>query len=155
MQVILSQDVENLGSIGEMVNVKGGYARNFLIPRAFAVTATRSNMKEIEHHKVVLAKKKERLLNDFHSVAKKLEALTITLEKQVGQDDKIFGSVTTSEIEEALSKLNLSVSRKIIKIEEPIKTIGDFTASVQLHSEVTAKLKLKIKPIATSTEEEA
>ena len=149
MQVILTQDVEKLGSIGEMVSVKGGYARNYLIPRSFAVMATRSNMKEIEHHKVVLAKKKEHLLNEFKSVAKKIEALVITFEKQVGQDDKIFGSVTTSEIEEALANEKIVVSRKHIKLEEAIKTVGDFKAAIQLHSDVTAHLKLKIKAAAS------
>lgn len=148
MQVILTQDVRKLGSIGDTVTVKDGYARNFLIPRSFAVMATRSNLKEIEHHKTVLAKKKEKLLNEFKSVAKKLEALTITLTKQVGEEDKIFGSVTTHEVEEELAKQGFEISRKDITLEESIKKIGSYTALVHLHAEVTAKLKLKVEAVA-------
>lgn len=150
MQVILTQDIENLGSIGDMPTVKDGYARNFLLPRKLAVTATRSNLKEIEHHKRVLAKKKERLLSDFKSLAKKIEALTIVITKQTGEDKKIFGSVTTSEIEEALAKNNLTISRKNIKIEDTIKSLGEYKALIHLHSEVTASLKLKIEAAAVA-----
>lgn len=147
MQVILTQDVEKLGSIGHTVNVKNGYARNFLIPRSLAVTANRNNLKEIEHHKRVLAKKKEHLLNDFKSIAKKIESLTITIAKQVGKDEKIFGSVTTSEIEEALAKENVVISRKHIKIDTDIKKLGQYTAQIHLHSEITASLNLKVEAL--------
>ena len=149
MQVILTKEVENLGSIGDIVSVKNGYARNYLIPRSVAVTATRDNVKEIEHHKRVLAKKKENLLNEFKTLAKKIEALTVTLTKQVGQEDKIFGSVTTSEIEEALASQGVSISRKHIKLEDSVKTIGEYKAFVHLHAEVTATLKVKIEAAET------
>ena len=148
MQVILTQDMRKLGSIGDTITVKDGFGRNFLIPRSFAVMATRSNLREIEHHKAILAKKKEKLLNEYRSVAKKLEALTITLTKQVGEENKIFGSVTTSEIEEFLAKKGFEVSRKDIKLDDSIKKIGDYTAIIHLHAEVSAKLKLKIEAVA-------
>ena len=144
MKVILTQDMDNLGSIGQVVAVKPGYARNYLIPRSLAVVANDKKVKEIEHYKRGLAKKKEALLNGFRAVAKKIEALTVTLDKQVGESEKIFGSVTTAEIEEQLLKSELQVSRKQIKISDEIKKLGDYTAEVQLHAEVVAKLKLKV-----------
>jgi len=145
MKLILTQDVDKLGHMGETVTVKPGFARNYLIPRSFAVLANESKVKEIEHYKRGLAKKKEALLSAFRSVAKKIEALTVTISKQVGESDKIFGSVTTAEIEEFLVKEKFDVSRKQIKITEEIKTTGDYTAQVQLHAEVVAVLKIKVE----------
>lgn len=148
MKLILTHDVDNLGHMGDVVTVKPGFARNYLIPRSLGVVANESNVREMEHYKRGLAKKKEALLSSFRDVAKKVEALTVTVAKQVGESGKIFGSVTTSEIEEALVKAGLKISRKQIKIVDEVKTVGDFTAEVHLHAEVVAKLKLKVEATA-------
>jgi large subunit ribosomal protein L9 len=141
MRVILTSDVKQLGAIGDVLNVKDGYARNFLIPRSLAVVANESNKAEFDHRKKVLDAKKAKILVEMKKLASSLEKASLTIAKQVGEDERIFGTVTTAEIEEALDKAGHKVSRKDIKIED-IKKVGVYEAHINLHHSVSAKVKV-------------
>ena len=136
MKVILAEDVPHLGEIGELVNVKSGYARNFLYPRKLAVEANDANIKELEHYQRVLQKKKEKKFREMKELAKKIEKISIEVAKQVGDEDRIFGSVTAAEIEHLLEKKGVKVSRKQVVLPDDIKKIGTYSAEVVLHKEI-------------------
>jgi len=142
MKVILNQDVYNLGNIGDIVTVRNGYARNFLIPEGMAIFANEENQKAVAHQKKILEKKKAKLFEEAKSLANLIDKTSITVAKPVGEDERIFGAVTTAELEEQLEKEGIKVSRKNIKLLEEIKKVGVYTAQVKLHSEVTAKFKV-------------
>jgi large subunit ribosomal protein L9 len=142
MRLILSQNVENLGRIGELVKVKNGYARNFLIPRGLAVVANEGNQASLNHQIRLLEKKKALILADAKKHAGLIEKISVTVTKQVGEDEKIFGSVTTAELEELLAQEGVKVSKKDIKLTEEIKKVGVYAAEVRVHPEVTAKFKV-------------
>lgn len=142
MKVILRSDVERLGKTGEVVTVAPGHARNYLLPRGLALEATPRSMELIEiegrrEQKVQLHKKEEAGV-----LAKKLEQLSLTVGKQVGEGDKIFGTVTAMEVAEALEKEGHSIDKRKIALEEPIKALGIYTVPIKLHADVTAKVKL-------------
>lgn len=142
MKVILSQEVSNLGSIGDIVNVRNGYARNYLLPRALASVANESNKSALAHHQRVLGRKREKALGAAKTLGTQIEKTSVTVTKQVGEDEKIFGSVTSAELETLLKAEGLDVSKKDITILEDIKKVGVYSAQVKLHSEVTAKFKV-------------
>jgi large subunit ribosomal protein L9 len=142
MKVILCEDMPDLGVIGDLVNVKKGYARNFLIPKRLAVQASTKNMRQLEHQKRLIEANKARIRNEANSLAERLESVSCTIPMLVGEQDKLFGSVTTKDIEEALAQEGIKMSRKRIILEEPIKSLGVYTVDVRLHSEVTCKLKV-------------
>jgi len=144
MKLILTQDISNLGSIGDIINVKNGYARNYLLPRSLAAIANENNIKELAHNKKVLSKRKEKHLKELGELASKLSKVKLTLPKQVGEENRIFGSVTTAEIEEQLVKEGFDISRKQIDIPSLIKTTGVYDVHVNLHLEVVAKFKIEI-----------
>ncbi|NRA44658.1 MAG: 50S ribosomal protein L9 [Oligoflexales bacterium] len=141
MKLILKEDVPSLGTIGTIVTVKDGYARNYLLPRDLAVPANESNQKQLEHQKRVLAARREKVLGEVKALASKIEKVSVEVAKQVGEDERIFGSVTAAELAELLEAKGHSVSKKDIKMPEDVKKVGVYTAEVRLHSEVTAKLK--------------
>ena len=142
MKVILSHDVSNLGTMGDIVNVRNGYARNFLLPRGLASVANEGNRAALDHHKRILDRRRAKLLGAAKEVASQIEKTSVTVTKQVGEDEKIFGSVTTAELEALLQAEGLTVSKKDITIVDDIKKVGVYTAQVKLHSEVTAKFKV-------------
>lgn len=142
MRLILSQNVENLGRIGDLVKVKNGYARNFLIPRGLAVVANEGNQASLNHQMRLLEKKKALILGDAKKQAGLIEKISVTVTKQVGEDEKIFGSVTTAELEELLAAEGVKVSKKDIKLAEEIKKVGVYSAEVRVHPEVVAKFKV-------------
>ena len=142
MKVILNHDVNALGAIGEVVNVRDGFARNFLLPRGLAIPANEENAAQLAHQKRVLDKKRAKLLAEAKGVATMIEKTSVTVAKQVGEDERIFGSVTTGELEELLSQEGIKVSKKDISLSEEIKKVGVYTAQVKLHSEVVAKFKV-------------
>lgn len=142
MRVILTQDVVKLGAIGEIVTVKNGYARNYLVPRGIAVVANESNQKELDHKRRVLEKKKALQIAEYKKIASQVESTSITIEKQVGEDERIFGTVTTSEIEAALKAEGLDISRRTISLDDDVKKVGVYHATVQFSSEVSAKVKV-------------
>jgi large subunit ribosomal protein L9 len=142
MKVILTQEVSNLGTIGDVVNVRNGYARNFLLPRGLAAVANEANQAQLAHHKRVLERRREKALALAKSLAAKIEKVSVTVAKQVGEDEKIFGTVTTGELEELLKAEGLDVSKKEISLLEEIKKVGVYAAQVKLHRDVTAKFKV-------------
>lgn len=142
MKVILSHDVDSLGRVGDIVNVRNGYARNFLLPRGLCMPANEENEAALAHHKRVLEKKRAVLLAEAKKVAAAIEKTSVTVTKQVGEDEKIFGSVTTAELEQLLSAEGIKISRKDITILDDIKKVGVYAAQVKLHSDVNAKFKV-------------
>ena len=143
MKVILKENLENLGHIGDIVKVAPGYARNFLLPRGFAIEATVKNAKALDHAKRQMEYKKNTVLELARGVAAKIEALTLSITHQAGDEGKLFGAVTNMELAEKLKGQGIEIDRKKIVID-PIKHTGEFTATVKIHPEVTASLKIVV-----------
>jgi large subunit ribosomal protein L9 len=142
MKVILNQDVDNLGQVGDIVKVRDGYARNFLLPRKLAALANEGNKASLDHAMRVVEKKRARALAEAKKLASQIEKISITVAKQVGEDEKIFGSVTTAELEELLTQEGIKVNRRDILIEDEIKKVGVYSAKLKVHPEIVAKFKL-------------
>ena len=142
MKVILRENVDNLGKTGDIVKVSDGYARNFLLPRNLVFIADENNVAAIEHHKKALAKKRERDNTEAREVAKKIEGYSVTIARKVGENEKLFGSVTTHDIAEALTKGGFKVDRRSIHLAEPIKALGVVTVPLKLTGDVTAQVKV-------------
>src|SRR5512145_1454368 len=145
MKLILREDVENLGKGGEVVEVKPGYGRNFLLPRGLAVAANPKNVRELEHQKKVAEAKAAKLKASADAIAKRLAETPVTLKRKVGEQDKLYGSVTALDIAEALAARGLEIDRRAIDLAEPIKTVGDFEVGVKLHHDVIGKAKVKVE----------
>jgi large subunit ribosomal protein L9 len=152
MQVILREDVDNLGHIGDLVNVKPGYARNFLLPRGLAVLASDRQMKRVEHEKRIIATKVAKQKAGAEDVKSRLDKVALTVETAVGENDKLFGSVTSMEIEALLKEEGFEVSRKNIQLGEPIKSTGVFKVGVKLHRDVTATIQVVVVAKAAAAE---
>ena len=146
MQVILKEDVHNLGRAGELVKVKPGFGRNFLIPQGKAVVATASNVKQIEHEKKLIAAKQAQLSKDAQAMSDRLASIEVQIERQVGEEDKLFGSVTSRDIESALKDKGVTIDHKKVHMPEPIKTIGYHTVEIKLGTGVTGKIKVVVVP---------
>lgn len=142
MEVILHEDVPSLGQVGEIVKVKDGYARNYLLPRKIAVVANSKNVREMDHQKRIVAVKKAQLKVKAEELAAKLASVSVTITKEAGEEDKIFGSVTTMEISNTLRAEGYIIDKRHIKIAEPIKKIGVYDISVRLHPEVDGVVKV-------------
>ncbi len=145
MKLILRESVENLGKGGEVVDVKPGYGRNFLLPRGLAVLANPKNVRELEHQKSVASAKAAKMKASAEAVARRLAETPVTLSRKVGEQDKLYGSVTALDIAEALAARGLQIDRRAIDLAEPLKTTGDFEVPVKLHSEVAGKAKVKVE----------
>lgn len=145
MKVILREDVENLGKGGELVEVKAGYGRNYLLPRGLAVLANPRNVRELEHQKQIALAKAAKLKASAEAVARRLAETPVTLKRKVGEQDKLYGSVTAMDLAEALAARGLQLDRRSIDLAEPIKTTGEFEVPVKLHSEVAGKVKVKVE----------
>jgi large subunit ribosomal protein L9 len=124
------------------VNVADGYGRNFLLPRRKAILADERNVKIINHQKLLASHRRASALKDAQALAKRIEGVSLSLSRQAGENDKLFGSVTTMDIEEALRGEKIEIDRKMVLLEEPIKNLGVFTVDVKVHPEVVARLKL-------------
>mgnify|MGYP001554368766 CR=1 FL=1 len=144
IRVVLQQDVDNLGAGGEVVRVRPGYARNFLIPRGLALPATAGNLARVEEFKKSAAQKTALVLKEAEELRTKLEATSVKLERAVGGDAKMYGSVTTKDIEDAYGALGLSIDKRKIELPEPIKTLGLTDVKVKLHPQVTANLRVEV-----------
>jgi large subunit ribosomal protein L9 len=136
------EDITKLGSMGQLVQVKDGFARNYLIPRKLAVPANPQNVKRLEHQKALVAQKKSRISKDAEKLAERIGNVSCTIAKPAGEEDKLFGAVTSIDIEGSLKEEGISVDRKKILLEEPIKTLGIYKVPVKLHPDVTANLKI-------------
>jgi large subunit ribosomal protein L9 len=144
MKVILKQDVEKVGRKGDVVNVAPGYGRNYLIPRKLALEVTASNLKMIEIERQALKKKVEQERQSFQGTIQKLNQVTLTFPRRAGEKDVIFGSVSASDVKEALDKLGFEVDKKKIQLDEPIKRLGNFTVPVKVFHEDKAEIKVVV-----------
>ena len=142
MKVILQENIEGLGYLGDVLNVANGYARNFLLPRKKAVVADERQEKMFEHLKRQVEKKAKEELSAISEFGKKLSVVSLNFDVQTGKDDKIFGSVTTKDIAEKLAAQGLEVDRRKIQLAHPIKELGTFTVPVKLHRDVVSKIKV-------------
>ena len=142
MKVILRKDFEGLGSIGDVVVVKDGYARNYLIPRNIGYRATTSSLRALEEEKKQLTRQQIKQLKDAEKIAAEIEKVSLTIPMKVGEDDKLFGSVTSQMIADALAEKGFTIDKRHIELEEPIKTLGIFEIPVKIHSKVVGKAKV-------------
>jgi large subunit ribosomal protein L9 len=148
MKVILREDVANLGRSGELVTVKDGYGRNFLIPYKKAVPATEQNVRQLEHERSVIAARNAKLKGAAEEQARKIGAVRVTIRRKVGEQDKLYGSVTALDIAEALAAQGQQVDRRQLHLPEPIKAVGQYEVELRLHRDVTAKIKVEVAPEA-------
>ena len=144
MEIILNENVEGLGNIGDMVTVKPGYARNFLIPRGHAVEASTRNVKELEHQKRQLERKLQKQTQAAELQKQKIERVTCVLPHRAGEEGKLFGSVTSMEIENKLAESGVEIDRKKIQLAEPIKSLGEYEVPIKLDAGVVANIKVSV-----------
>lgn len=144
LQVVLQSTVDKVGESGELVKVRPGFARNYLIPRGLAVPATTAAVNRITHEKAVAVAKADKTKKEAQAFAEKINALKLTLTRSVGEDDKLFGSVTSKEIENAAKAAGVPIDRKKMHLAEPLKTLGTFEIPVRLMTDVTATLKVEV-----------
>lgn len=142
MKVILREDMSNLGTAGTIVNVAPGYARNYLLPRNLALPATGSNLKEFEHQKRLMESKRAKRVKESETVKAKLENISCSIAKKVGENDKLFGSVTNQDIEKAFSNEGFTIDKKDILLTEPIKALGVYTVPIRVFEDVIANTKV-------------
>jgi len=142
MHVILLDDVPKLGNTGDLVNVKPGYARNYLVPSGKAALASERNKNELEHRQREAAKKREKMKGGAVETGKKLEGQIVTVTRKVGEGDKLFGSVTTQDLERGLEGLGFEIDRRRILLDQPIKALGIYKVGVKLHAEVTSTIQV-------------
>jgi len=144
MEVILREHVDNLGRRGEVVKVADGYARNYLLPRKLALLVTEGNKKQIEREKVKFDLKEAEEQRVAQAIAERIADIDVEIARKVGETNVLYGSVTTSDIAEALAKTGFEIDRRKIVLQEPIKKLGQFSIPVKLHREVTAQIKLRV-----------
>jgi len=144
MDVILREYVEKLGTRGQLVKVAPGYARNFLLPNKLAVAATESNKKIVEQERQAHLRREAKVEGEAKDLGKMLGAVAITISQKAGENDQLFGSVTSKDIAEALEKQGYTIERRKIALDEPIKTLGEFKVPVRLHREVTAEITVHV-----------
>jgi large subunit ribosomal protein L9 len=145
MKVILTENIASLGEIGEVVNVAPGYARNFLLPKGIALEATGKNVRELEHKKRVLAMKREKVRQEMMSLAEKLNQVRLVMRRKVSEEEKLYGSVSASDITAALAEQGFDIQRKDLLLEQPVKQIGEFTVPVRVHAQISANIKLVVE----------
>lgn len=141
MQVILTQDVANLGSAGELVTVRPGYGRNYLVPEGLAVTATVSNKNRLDHEKAVIERRVAKERGQANELATRINGMTLQFERQVGEDEKLFGSVTSRDITEQLKKANVDIDHRWIQLDAAVKALGKYEVPVRLAAGIVATLK--------------
>ena len=144
MDVILREDVEKLGTRGQLVKVTPGYARNFLLPKRLAVAATESNKKIVEQERQAHLRREAKEVSDASDLGKMMADVSITISQKAGENDQLFGSVTSKDIAEALEKQGYTIDRRKIVLHEPIRTLGDFKVPLRLHREVTTEIAVHV-----------
>lgn len=145
MQVILTENMPSLGRIGDIVKVKPGYARNYLLPKGLALEASGKNVRELEHHKRILAQKREKYLLEMRSVAEKLNGVKLVFHRKVVEEDKLYGSVNAADILKALEDKGFDLDRKAVTLEQPIKKLGEFPVAVRLEAGLSATVKVCVE----------
>ena len=144
MEVILREDIERLGSRGQVVRVADGYARNFLLPKRLAVAATDSNRKIVEQERQAHLRREAKQKGEAEDLAKLLGGVTVTIAQKAGENDQLFGSVTSKDVAEALALQNYTIDRRKVQLEEPIKQLGEFKVPVRLHRDVIAEVTVLV-----------
>jgi large subunit ribosomal protein L9 len=146
MEVILKEDIANVGKIGEVVRVRDGYARNYLLPRGLVLLANKKNLKTFEHQKKLVADQKQKITRQAKSVGEAVTGVSLIIRMRVGEEGKLFGSVTNIQIEKALKAQGLTVDRRKIQLEEPIKAVGDYEVPIRMTADLTVPLKVSVVP---------
>jgi len=144
MKVILKADIKELGQMGSVVSVKEGYARNFLLPKGLAVEANEKNVKSLDHEKRKIQDAARKIKGGADDLASRISALSLTIKAKVGEEEKLFGSVTAMDIADAMKNAGVEIDRKKINLEEPIKRLGSYAVTVKLHSDVTAQVNIQV-----------
>jgi large subunit ribosomal protein L9 len=150
MNVILTENIKGLGNMGEVVKVKPGYARNFLLPNRLAVEASERNLTELDHHRRQLSRKAEKLSKEAAVIKNRIEALEIVLTHRAGDEGRLFGAVTSMEIETALAAKGIEIDRRKILLDQPIKSLGSHEVEIKLNAGVSATLKLHVKNLEST-----
>jgi large subunit ribosomal protein L9 len=151
MEVILREDVPHLGTIGDIVKVRPGYARNYLLPRGLATVADKRNTRQLEHDRRLVDEKRRRALSTAEALAEQLASARIVISARAGEEGKLFGSVTNIDIERALAEQGLTVERRRIRLDEPIKALGEYKVPVTLTTGVPCELTVTVAAIAEAT----
>ena len=144
MKVLLKQDVSKIGKKGELLEVKEGYARNFLIPNGLAVEATGGTLKQLDEEKKAMERRKAKEKEEAQALAARIKGTTVTLKHKAGEEGRLFGSITSAEVVEALKPKGLEIDKKQIVLDEPIRLVGKYDVKVKLHHEVTASLHVEV-----------
>lgn len=144
MEIILREDVDNLGSRGDVVKVAAGYARNFLLPKKLAVAATDANKKIVEQERQAHLRREVKAVGEAQELGKLLASVTVTIARKAGENDQLFGSVTAADISDALAAQKYSIDRKKISLDEPIRTLGEHKVTVRLHREVPTEITVNV-----------
>jgi large subunit ribosomal protein L9 len=144
MEVILKEDIPNVGKMGEVVRVRDGYARNYLLPRGLVAVANKKNLKGFEHQKRVVASQKDRVVKQAQGLVEKLSQISLVITVKTGEAGKLFGSVTNIDIEKALKAKGVEIERRRIHLAEPIKVVGDYEVPVRFTADVTANIKVSV-----------
>jgi large subunit ribosomal protein L9 len=144
MKIILKEDIKKIGKMGQIVDVANGYARNYLVPKGLAVEASTKNIRSLEHEKKIIQEKAKKLKDSAQDIASRISSMTLTIKAKAGEEEKLFGSVTTMDIAEALLNEGLDIDKKKISLEEPIKRLGSYSVQIKLHSDVSVPLNIQI-----------
>jgi len=144
MQVILREDIDKLGSIGDLVKVADGYARNFLVPKKKAIEATPDNLNAMNHAKKMVSDRIRKIKKDATAEADQLRGLAVIIKAKTGEEGKLFGSVTTMDIADAVKAKGVEIDKRKIVLDEPIKRLGDYTVSVKMHADILADIKVSV-----------
>ena len=144
MKIILKEDIKKIGKMGQIVDVANGYARNYLVPKGLAVEASTKNIRSLEHERKIIQEKAKKLKDSAQDIASRISSMTLTIKAKAGEEEKLFGSVTTMDIAEALLNEGLEIDKKKISLEEPIKRLGSYSVQIKLHSDVSVPLSIQI-----------
>jgi large subunit ribosomal protein L9 len=144
MEVILREDIDNLGNRGDVVKVAPGYARNFLLPKRLAVAATESNKKIVEQERQAHLRKEAKLKSEAEDLSKLLTGVSVTITQKAGENDQLFGSVTAKDVTDALAAKNFTIDRRKVQLDEPIKQLGEYKVPVRLHKDVIAEVTVVV-----------
>jgi large subunit ribosomal protein L9 len=144
MEVILREDVQRLGNRGQVVKVADGYARNFLLPKRLAVTATDANRKIVEQERQAHLRREAKQKSEAEDLSKLVSGITLTIAQKAGENDQLFGSVTSKDVADALARQNFTIERRKVQLDEPIKQLGEFKVPVRLHKDVTAEVTVRV-----------
>ena len=147
MELILKKTVDTLGEEGDIVKVKSGYARNYLIPRKLAVIANKTNRTLLDQEKATIAARREKQRQESETLSKKIAGTTVTIQHRVGEEEKLFGSVTAADIAEKLAELDIHVEKKNILLSEPIKTLGNVSVPIKVGYQLTAEITVSVVPL--------